>query len=129
MLCDAGLIGNAIFPEWLLTFLLLALLLFLAYSMVGKALRLHKCEVLEAARQQEGDADEPALLVVPKARICTTACTFGIVHDACRDKERQQPNNRHLQWSGSGSTCTGAAHATPDPAALARHWQLCPAKE
>ncbi len=49
------MIGNTIFPEWLLTFLLLPLLLFLAYNMVKKALRLHKCEALEAARQQKGE--------------------------------------------------------------------------
>jgi hypothetical protein len=100
MRCDAGLIGNAIFPEWLLTFLLLALLLFLAYNMVGKALRLHKCEVLEAARQQKGKLiGRTLLLTILPCRAMASYRTIGDVDhgDACRQEERQQPNYRHLQ--------------------------------
>ena len=55
MLFDAGLVASTSFPEWVLTFLLLALLLFLAYDMVKRAVRLHKGEVL-AARQRKGDS-------------------------------------------------------------------------
>ena len=46
-------LANVLFPNWLVTGLLLGLLIFLTYKTVKKALSLHRCEVRYLAQQEE----------------------------------------------------------------------------
>lgn len=48
----AGVLANQLFPNWLITGLLLLLLIFLTHMTVKKALSLHRCEVQYKAEQK-----------------------------------------------------------------------------
>ena len=57
-------LANVLFPNWLITLVLLGLLLFLTYKTARKAVSLHRCEVRYLAQKEE----QKALPVHGKAR-------------------------------------------------------------
>ena len=55
-----GVLANTLFPAWLITFQLAALLLYLTYLTARKAVSLHHLEQRAAARRREGQLPPPA---------------------------------------------------------------------
>ena len=51
--CHCRVLANVLFPNWLITGLLLGLLIFLTYKTAKKALSLHRCEVRYLAQREE----------------------------------------------------------------------------
>ena len=51
--CHCRVLANVLFPNWLVTGLLLGLLIFLTYKTAKKALSLHNCEVRYLAQREE----------------------------------------------------------------------------
>ena len=51
--CHCRVLANVLFPNWLVTGLLLGLLIFLTYKTAKKALSLHRCEVRYLAQREE----------------------------------------------------------------------------
>ncbi|CAK0779361.1 hypothetical protein CVIRNUC_004754 [Coccomyxa viridis] len=54
-----GVLANVLFPNWLVTTLLLGLLIFLTYKTAKKALSLHRCEVRYLAQREEQKCQPP----------------------------------------------------------------------
>ena len=52
-MCHCRVLANVLFPNWLVTTLLLGLLIFLTYKTAKKALSLHRCEVRYLAQREE----------------------------------------------------------------------------
>ena len=52
-MCHCRVLANVLFPNWLVTGLLLGLLIFLTYKTAKKALSLHRCEVRYLAQREE----------------------------------------------------------------------------
>ncbi|CAL5218926.1 g672 [Coccomyxa viridis] len=55
-----GVLANVLFPNWLITVMLLGLLIFLTYKTGKKALSLHRCEVRYLAQREENTARHSA---------------------------------------------------------------------
>lgn len=53
-------LANVLFPNWLITMMLLGLLIFLTYKTGKKALSLHRCEVRYLAQREENTARHSA---------------------------------------------------------------------
>ena len=53
-------LANVLFPNWLVTMMLLGLLIFLTYKTGKKALSLHRCEVRYLAQREENTARHTA---------------------------------------------------------------------
>ncbi len=53
-------LANVLFPNWLVTMMLLGLLIFLTYKTGKKALSLHRCEVRYLAQREENASGHTA---------------------------------------------------------------------
>ena len=88
--CHCRVLANVLFPNWLVTGLLLGLLIFLTYKTAKKALSLHRCEVRYLAQREEqkcqssknrkgqglgskADAEEARMVVVAQQPSLSTA--------------------------------------------------------
>ena len=89
-MCHCRVLANVLFPNWLVTTLLLGLLIFLTYKTAKKALSLHRCEVRYLAQREEqkcqpsknregkglgskADAEEARMVVVAQQPSLSTA--------------------------------------------------------